>query len=204
MIWRYFQERTNLFDAPVKRMLHVAPEPEFGVKLQEHPMLDYLSVDLQMPSAMVHMDITDMTFEDASFDVVYCSHVLEHIPDDRKALAELHRVLKPGGWAILQVPIVRERTEEDPSVTSVEERLARFGQGDHVRAYGPDYRERLAQAGFEVTVDDFAAQLDGRFNVDPSEPVFLCTKPAQDATAALRGAGARKRARRAGSRIAMP
>jgi methyltransferase family protein len=197
MIWRFFEERTNLFEAPIKRMLHVAPEAELSHRFEAHPMIDYLSVDLQMPRAMVHMDITQMTFESASFDVVYCSHVLEHIPDDRKAIAELYRVLKPGGWAILQVPIVREATEEDPSVDSPEERLRRFDQPDHVRAYGPDYRERLEAAGFEVTVSDFAAQLDPRCNVDPTEPVFYCAKPQQSAGPALPARPVRKRGRRA-------
>jgi SAM-dependent methyltransferase len=177
MIWRFFEERTNLFEAPVKRMLHVAPEPELSRRFRESPFVDYLSIDIDMPAAMMHMDVTDLSLDDESFDVVYCSHVLEHIPDDRKAIAELFRVLKPGGWAILQVPVLREATEEDPTAVTPEERLRRFGQADHVRAYGPDYRDRLAQGGFDVTVDDFAQQLDSRYAVDRTEQVYYCTKP---------------------------
>jgi SAM-dependent methyltransferase len=104
------------------------------------------------PAAMVRLDITEIDFPDESFDVVYCSHVLEHVPDDRKALAEIRRVLKPDGWAILLVPIDAAETIEDPSITDPGERLRLFGQGDHVRRYGPDYVERLHQAGFDVAV----------------------------------------------------
>ena len=106
-----------------------------------HPNIDYLSADLNSPSAMVKMDITNIKYEDNSFDVIICNHVLEHIPDDRKAMSELYRVLKPGGWAILQVPIslLLNKTYEDPTVTTPEEREKVFGQSDHVRIYAKDY-----------------------------------------------------------------
>jgi SAM-dependent methyltransferase len=95
------------------------------------------------PRAMVRMDITDIQYPKDTFDVIYCSHVLEHVVDDRKAMREFHRVLRPDGWALLLVPITVEKTFEDPSVTDPEERLSVFGQEDHVRCYGPDYVERL-------------------------------------------------------------
>ena len=108
------------------------------------------------------MDISDIQYGDNTFDVIYCSHVLEHVPDDRKAMREFWRVLKIGGWAVLQVPIVSDVTFEDPSVTGPKERERLFGQRDHVRRYGPDYRDRLVDVGFSMTVDRFVPELDPR------------------------------------------
>jgi SAM-dependent methyltransferase len=149
-VWLYLQNRTDLFDGRPKRVLHVAPEPCFDERLKQRLGDGYLTADLMSPRAMVKMDVTNVQFPDNSFDVVYCSHVLEHIPDDRRAMREFRRVLKPGGWAILLVPITSEHTFEDPSVVDPAERLRLFGQEDHVRTYGPDYSQRLAEAGFDV------------------------------------------------------
>ena len=98
------------------------------------------------------MDITDIQYPDESFDVIYCSHVLEHVPDDKKAMREFLRVLKPNGWAMLLVPIIGEHTTEDLSITDPAQRAMLYGQEDHVRNYGRDYEDRLQEAGFEVTV----------------------------------------------------
>jgi len=141
-------------------MLHVAPERSLGVILRSTPNLDYLSGDLDPKAAMVQMDITDIHYPDNSFDVIYCSHVLEHVPADRTAMRELARVLKPGGWAVLAVPITRQQTLEDARVTSQADRTRLFGQSDHVRAYGADFADRLRECGFEVMIDSFAASLD--------------------------------------------
>jgi len=149
--------RTNLFDGTPKRMLHVAPEPWLGVPLARVRGIDRITADLSNPSAMVRMDLTDAPFPAEEFDIIYCSHVLEHIPNDRRAMRELYRVLRTGGWAILQVPVLRETTFENPSVTSPAERLHLFGQEDHVRVYGKDYGDRLTAAGFHVTAEDFGA-----------------------------------------------
>jgi Methyltransferase domain len=176
-IWRFFHERTNLFNASHKLMLHLAPEPALGSRLRQHPAIGYVSADIAMPGVGVHTDATNICFPDAAFDVIYCSHVLEHIPDDRKAMREFRRVLKPGGWAVLQVPIIRAVTVEDPTVVTWEERARRFGQGDHVRAYGPDYVDRLREAGFDVVVDEFASTLDRRYGGSPSERIYYCSKP---------------------------
>ena len=110
---------------------------------------------------MREIDITDTQFEANRFDVILCMHVLEHVPDDRKALSELFRILKPGGWAIVQSPIDRQRLEtfEDPTVVSPKERERLFGQRDHVRVYGRDYSARLEQAGFNITIEDYAKRL---------------------------------------------
>jgi SAM-dependent methyltransferase len=132
-------------------MLHVAPEPCIEVRLRRRLGAGYLTADLMNTGAMVKMDIMDIQYPDESFDVIYCSHVLEHVPDDRKAMREFRRVLKRGGWAILLVPINAGKTYEDPSITEPAERLRVFGQEDHVRNYGPDYVDRLREAGFAVT-----------------------------------------------------
>ena len=132
------------------RMLHVAPEPSLAAKFKQ--TFDYLSVDLDGSKAMRAADITNLNFPDDHFDAVVCNHVLEHIPDDRRAISELFRVLRPGGWASLLVPRIDGRTDEDPAVTDPEERARRFGQSDHVRIYGDDYFERLRLAGFDVEV----------------------------------------------------
>jgi SAM-dependent methyltransferase len=158
--YRFFHERTDLYDGRPKRMLHVAPEPALAPKFRAITGLDYLSGDLDPAAAMVQMDITDIRYPDNSFDVIYCSHVLEHVPDDRRAMRELARVLKPGGWAVLVVPF-RDALEtfEDPTITDPQSRQRLFGQWDHVRWYGAaDFQRRLEEAGFTVTVDRFAEQ----------------------------------------------
>ena len=179
LIYLYFSRRTDLFDARKKRMLHVAPERELS-RLLRFDTIDYLSADLSSPDAMVVMDVTDIRYPDDTFDVLYCSHVLEHVPDDRRAMREFFRVLKPGGWAVLQVPITAPVTFEDPTVTTAEERERVFGQHDHVRRYGPDYVDRLAEAGFAVTVDAYAQELGReaarRYGVLTAGDVYICRK----------------------------
>jgi len=129
-------------------MLHVAPEPCLAQKFKRE--YDYISVDLDGEKAMMAMDVTALTFSDESFDAIVCNHVLEHIPDDRRAIREFYRVLKSGGWASIQVPIRGEVTQEDLSVTDPKERLRLYGQEDHVRYYGRDFCDRLKGAGFDV------------------------------------------------------
>src|SRR5262249_15343216 len=143
MFWMWLPNKTDLLDSRQKKLLHVAPngpERPIGRFLQTVKSIDYLSADLSNPSAMIKMDITDIRLPENSFDVILCSHVLEHVPEDRKAIAELYRVLKPGGWAVLQVPLSDGETFEDRSVTDPKERARLFGQFDHVRRYGVDYR----------------------------------------------------------------
>jgi SAM-dependent methyltransferase len=179
----YLSRKTNLFKEKL-RVLHVAPEAALQAHLAGNPNIDYLSADASSSSAMVRMDITAIQFPDASFDVILCNHVLEHVDDDRRAMRELLRVLKPGGWAILQVPIdvSRDRTLEDPGVTDPRERERLFGQWDHVRFYGRDYADRLREAGFELSVERFAHELPadvvGAYGIDLSEDIYLCRRPA--------------------------
>lgn len=173
--------RPEVFAYEIK-LLHIAPEPELSRVLRAQKNIDYLSGDLDSPRADLRMDITDIPQEDELFDVVICNHVLEHIPSDDKAMRELHRVLKPDGFAILQVPISMRlaQTDEDESVQLPAEREKRFGQCDHVRLYGRDYIERLSRAGFTVTprrAREFLSQEEvTRFAILDEESVFFSMK----------------------------
>ena len=129
------------------------------------------------------MDITRLRFEDSRFDAIICLHVLEHVPDDRAAMAELFRVLKPGGWAILETPLDLDmaETEEDPSVVSPRERERLYGQPDHVRRYGRDLLDRLAEAGFAARLDPYPLELEettiARYGLSPRHGLVVCTRP---------------------------
>jgi SAM-dependent methyltransferase len=151
-VWLYLAQRTNLFDARPKRVLHVAPEPCFAERFAKRIGPGYITADLQPNLAAESIDIEHIPHRDGSFDAVYCSHVLEHVPDDRRAMTEMRRVLKDDGWALILVPITTDRTIEDPSITDPMERERVFGQHDHVRRYGRDFVQRLEEAGLGVTV----------------------------------------------------
>lgn len=144
--------RTDLFDGRSKCVLHVAPGPILERKFRSQIHGKYVTADLFRSDVSEQMDICDIKHPDGTIDVIYCSHVLEHVVDDRKAMREFYRVLKIGGWAILNVPVTREVTFEDPTVTDPRERLRLFGQKDHVRRYGRDYIDRLREANFAVDV----------------------------------------------------
>jgi SAM-dependent methyltransferase len=151
LLWRYLEEKTEFFELTGIRMLHVAAEPCFEERFRRQIGEGYLTADLRLP-ADVKMDVTEIQFPDNSFDIVYCSHVLEHVPDDRRAMREMCRVLKPEGWAIILVPITVDETIEDLTITDPQERLRLYGQDDHVRRYGPDFVGRLQASGFVVKV----------------------------------------------------
>lgn len=182
LVWIFFERCTNLFDSNKKKMLHVAPEYCFQRRLSRIKGIDYLTADISMPSAMVKMDITDIQYPDNTFDVIYCSHVLEHVVDDRKAMREFHRVLTNKGWAVLQVPIERpETTYEDPSITDPAERLKAFGHPEHVRCYSAkDYEQRLIDAGFSVKrikpLEFASIEEIEKMRISKNEDIFLCTK----------------------------
>ncbi|MCA6066210.1 methyltransferase domain-containing protein [Chryseobacterium sp. RG1] len=150
-MWLYLQNETDFFTKNYK-VLHIAPEQEFLRKFKRMVNLNYISADLFSPIVDVKADILDLPFADESFDIIFCNHVLEHIEDDAKAMSELYRVLRPGGWGILQVPMKNslEKTYEDFSIKDPKERQKHFGQYDHVRWYGMDYFDRLRKAGFET------------------------------------------------------
>jgi SAM-dependent methyltransferase len=179
LVWMFLRTLTDLFDGRPKRMLHVAPEPSLWPRLAAIPNIDYMSADLNKSYATTRLDITNMPgVASGSMDVVYCSHVLEHVSDDRMAMREFARVLKPSGWAVLLVPIWAEHTFEDPSVTDPKERERLFGQDDHVRRYGPDFADRVNEAGFDVRIYDAEEVLGEhrhRYAVPAHEgPVYFC------------------------------
>ncbi len=156
-MWLYLQNETNFFTKNYK-VLHIAPEQEFLRKFKKMKNLDYTSADLFSPIVDVKADILDLPFEDESFDVIFCNHVLEHIEEDAKAMDELFRVMRKGGWGIFQVPMKNslEKTFEDFTITDPKERQKHFGQYDHVRWYGMDYFDRLRNAGFEVDANFYS------------------------------------------------
>ncbi len=179
MVWLFFQQNADLFTQSLK-FLHVAPENALANRLLNISSLEYLSFDLNDRSAMLKMDITEIKAPDNYFDIIYCSHVLEHVVDDRKAIDELYRVLKPGGWAAIMVPITAPSTIEDPTIIDPVERERLFGQYDHVRRYGLDIIKRLETGGFNVTVitpNDLANQGDiNKFGLLESDKIFYCLK----------------------------
>ena len=173
-MWLYLKNETDFFTKNYK-VLHIAPEQEFLRKFKKMKNLEYTSADLFSPIVDVKADILDLPFEDESFDVIFCNHVLEHIIDDKKAMSELYRVMKKGGWGILQVPMKNSlgKTYEDFTITDPKERQKHFGQYDHVRWYGMDYFERLKSVGFSVDINfysqKFSKEEKKRFGLNVTE-----------------------------------
>lgn len=160
LLWLYLKNETNFFTDKLK-VLHFAPEQAFYKRFRNQKNLDYTTTDLNSPLADVKADICNLPFAENSFDVIFCNHVLEHIPNDTKAMQELYRVLKPGGWGIFQIPqdLNRADTYEDNSITDKKERAKIFGQYDHVRIYGRDYFSKLRSMGFKVEEVDYTNKL---------------------------------------------
>lgn len=181
LIWLFLQREINL-RASSYAVLHMAPERCLQRALQAIPTLYYVSADLVSPWAAVHCDIQALPFPDNSFDLILCNHVLEHIPDDRRALRELYRVLKPNGLAFLLVPMDSQRatTLEDPAICTPQLREKYYYQRDHLRLYGTDYPVRLLAAGFHVQILNYAQllppELAQRFALRLDEPLYLATK----------------------------
>lgn len=150
LLWLALQPVMAASDTKGQKLLHVAPEACIASPLKAQ--YDYLSVDMDPAKAMQQMDICQIPLPGESFDAIICNHVLEHIPDDMKALHELYRVLKPNGWASIQVPMVGEQTQEDLTITDPKIRSNLYGQPDHVRQYGQDFRHRLEATGFQVKI----------------------------------------------------
>ena len=181
LLWLYLTRETDFFSKPLK-VLHVAPEQAFYKRFKNQKNLTYITTDLYSPLADVKADLCALPFEDDSIDVIFCNHVLEHIPDDAQAMRELYRVMKKGGWGIFQVPqdINRAHTFEDDTITDPAERTRIFGQYDHVRVYGLDYFDRLRQVGFEVEEiiysTHFTTEEIERYRIVPEEILPLCKK----------------------------
>uniref|UniRef100_UPI004049FDEC class I SAM-dependent methyltransferase n=1 Tax=Gelidibacter sp. TaxID=2018083 RepID=UPI004049FDEC len=160
LLWLYLTNETDFFSSKLK-VLHFAPEQAFYKRFRKLSNLDYVTTDLNSPLADVKADICNLPFKDNDFDVILCNHVLEHIPDDTKAMQELYRVLKPNGWGVFQIPqdLNRAITFEDHTITDRKERAKIFGQYDHVRVYGRDYFDKLRAIGFKVEEVDYTATL---------------------------------------------
>lgn len=183
LIYLYLQHKTSLFKTKTN-LLHVAPERPLSSIIKQHSHIAYLTADLASNEVMVRMDITNINYPENHFDALICNHVLEHIIDDKKAMRELYRVLKPNGWGILQVPISRTLaiTYEDAFIVTPEERENHFGQSDHVRIYAYDYVDRLKEAGFQV--EEFNWWMDdknfcgttNKFGLLPQETLFCVRK----------------------------
>jgi SAM-dependent methyltransferase len=182
LLWLYLKQRTSLFNEK-QRMLHIAPEYCFIERFESIETLDYITADLESPLAKVKMDIHQIPFDAHSFDCVLCNHVIEHVENDLLAITEILRVLKPGGWAIIQVPFfepVPEKTFEDPAITSRSQRFKMYGQEDHLRLYGKDYKQRLETCGFRVKEENFTGSLPRETvaqNALLPETIYVCMKP---------------------------
>ncbi len=181
LIWLYLKNETNFFTKKLK-VLHMAPEQCFLSLFKKQKNLDYTTADLYSPIVDIKADILDLPFEDNSFDLIFCNHVLEHIEDDHKAMTELYRVLKKDGMGIFQIPqdLSLDKTYEDFSITSREERMKYFGQYDHVRIYGKDYFDRLRKVGFKVDEIDYSKTLDpelvDKYRLAKGEILPVCYK----------------------------
>jgi len=180
----FLKQETPFFSEKL-RLLHIAPEHLFYKQFSALKNIKYVPGDLfpdKYPSETVKVDVTNIDFAKESFDVVFCNHVLEHVPNDQQAMSEIYRVLKSNGWAILQVPMDKnlQKTYEDASITSKEERLKAFGQIDHVRVYGLDYMDRLRKVGFKVEeipfYEKFSKQDRIRMGISTDEDIILCKK----------------------------
>lgn len=188
-LWLFLRDQTDL-SAGTHRVLHFAPEPSIATAIAALPGVDYVSADIAPGVAMEVVDITAIPPALGSFDVVICSHVLEHVPEDRRAMAEVFRVLNAGGSAYFMQPVDFERAEtyEDPAIVAPEERVRAFGQFNHVRVYGRDIRERLESAGFELSERRYTEELDpadrARYALQDGDAtaredvVFVAAKPA--------------------------
>ncbi|HEX8577123.1 MAG TPA: methyltransferase domain-containing protein [Flavobacterium sp.] len=182
LLWIYLKRETDFFTAP-KKVLHFAPEQVFYKIFRNQKNLDYTTTDLRSPLADVKADICNLPFQDNTYDVILCNHVLEHIPDDKKAMRELYRVLKPGGMGIFQIPqdLNRASTFSDDSITNKKERARIFGQYDHVRIYGRDYFDTLRAIGFTVVEEDYTTKISQglveKFCLANGEILPICYKP---------------------------
>lgn len=183
LMWLFLKNETSFFTSNKKlKTLHIAPEQCFLKIFKTQKNLDYITSDLESPIADIKADICNLPFQDNSFDVIFCNHVLEHIPNDTKAMQELFRVLKKGGFGIFQIPqdISREKTFEDASITDKIERTKIFGQYDHVRVYGRDYFNKLRSVGFAVDEIDYTKKMAAkeleRFCLMKNEILPVCYK----------------------------
>ena len=182
LMWLYLRDHSNFFSSEKLNVLHIAPEQCFYGRFKKQENLSYLTGDLVSPLADMHFDLHHIPLEDNRFDVVFCNHVLEHVDDALQCMRELHRVLKPGGWGIMQVPIdySRDITYEDSSIVTPEDREKHYWQKDHVRLFGKDYPQWLEKAGFNVEEflkeKNYDATLIHRYRLQKEEVLYIVRK----------------------------
>jgi SAM-dependent methyltransferase len=158
--------------------LHFAPEPSL-VKDYTQRARKYVRADYDPASDELKIDLQAIDFPNDSFDLIICHNVIEHVPDDRKGLTEMFRVLRPGGVALISAPIVDawKFTYEDPAVVEAWDRDLHFNQDDHYRIYGRDLYDRIRAAGFELSVDVAEEPDVRRYGLDRGETIFIAVKP---------------------------
>jgi SAM-dependent methyltransferase len=190
LLWKYCKEKTILLEDKNIKLLHFAPEKALYSLFSNRNNIEYYPVDLYPEIynydgivKVEKVDITRIPFEDNYFDAIICYHVLQHVSNDKLAMSELFRVLnKEVGWGIIQVPIdySREKTFEDFSITNSKEKAKAFGQPNHVRLYGRDYKDRLASVGFKVFEDDYINTFSDdeifKSGFMKGELIYKCTK----------------------------
>lgn len=185
LVFMYLNKHMNFFTDSNKSVLHVAPEPNLSKQFFKHQFKEYICGDFfapgyedAYPDYVKNINILNIPYRDNYFDAVICNHVLEHVEDDIKGMSEIFRVLKKGGFAILQVPISYKinKTYEDFSITDSKCREDAFGQCDHVRIYGPDYVDRLKSIGFNVDVISNLAETHPKAGLNKKENIFICRK----------------------------
>jgi len=181
LMWLYLKDHSNFMTDKLD-VLHIAPEQCFHSRFKEQSNLKYLTGDLESPIADMHFDLHSIPLEENRFDVVFCNHVLEHVEDALQCMKELYRVMKPGGWGIMQVPqdITRKETYEDASITSPEDREKHYWQKDHVRLFGLDYPEWLKKAGFTVKefkpTENYTKEQISRYRLQEGEVLYIVSK----------------------------
>ncbi len=183
LLWLYLTREMDLL-TELPLLLHIAPEISIIKRLRKRykaKRTNYKTADLESPLADLHFDVQMIPLPDNSFEAIICNHIMEHVVDDRLAMRELYRVMKPGGWGIILSPVEQDRavTFEDDTITDPDERTRIFGQYDHRRIYGRDYGERLAEAGFKVTevnyIDHFTPEQQHLYALMP-EVIYLVSK----------------------------
>lgn len=184
LVWLYLKEKSDFFTQSMK-ILHIAPEQPFLERFKALEHLDYITADLESPIADYKCDVQELPFSENEFDAVICNHVLEHVDDDTRAMSEILRVMKPGAFAILLVPLYfdRKETYEDPTIVSPKDRAKHFLQYDHKRMYGIDYPERLKKVGFLIPeknfLDEIGEDLKKRYALPEKEFMYGYLKPQQ-------------------------
>jgi predicted SAM-dependent methyltransferase len=175
-----FLEKIGLLKNPELKVLHIAPEKCFSKIFKKIWNKNYITADLNNKNVKIKMDITNIQFEDETFDFILCNHVLEHVENDKKALSEFFRVLKRNGNLIITVPTFGKRTYENPKIKSPGERLKYFGQKDHVRKYGLDILGKMKNVGFKLKIiipEDIINQTKiKKYSLGSTDKIFHCFK----------------------------